>query len=111
MKKVYLATLLALIASLATAQKGVTFVVDEHLTPVDNVFAIEHLQKSGSAALNGIFRDEGVPGDTHAMIAWSFSDDERFYTFTGKDPFYKTILRAYTGCRQRSSNHPSFPKY
>ena len=95
MKKVYLAILLALIASLATAQKGVTFVVDENLSPVDNVFAIEHLQKSGSAALNGIFRDEGVPGDTHAMIAWSFSDDERFYTFTGKDPFYKTILRAY----------------
>ena len=95
MKKVYLAALLAFITSLATAQNGVTFVVDEGLAPVDNKFGMEKYLNSGSGAIYGIFRDEGVPGDTHAMIARSFSDDEKFYTFTGKDPFFKTIVRAY----------------
>ena len=93
MKKVYLAALLAFITSLATAQNGVTFVVDEGLAPVDNKFGMEKYLNSGSGAIYGIFRDEGVPGDTHAMIARSFSDDEKFYTFTGKDPFFKTIVQ------------------
>ena len=95
MKKSFAIIVLALIASLATAQKSVTFVVDENLAPVNDLYAMEHLQKCGSKALEGIFHDEGVPGDTHAMIAWSFSDNEQFYTFTGKDPFFKTIVRAY----------------
>ncbi len=94
MKKILTTIALALIASLATAQTGVTFVVDENLSPVEND-AIEKYQNSGAQALNGIFHDEGVPGDTHAMIAWSFADDEKFYTFTGKDVFFKTIVRAY----------------
>ena len=94
MKKILTTIALALIASLATAQTGVTFVVDENLSPVEND-AIEKYQNSGSQALNGIFHDEGVPGDTHAMIAWSFANDEKFYTFTGKDVFFKTIVRAY----------------
>ena len=94
MKKIPTIIILALIASQVTAQKGVTFVVDENLSPVEK-YNMEKYQESGSAALKGIFRDEGVPGDTHAMIAWSFSDDERFYTFTGKDVFFKTIVRAY----------------
>ena len=95
MKKILTTIALALIASLATAQTGVTFVVDENLSPIDYEFGMEKYQNSGSKALNGIFRDEGVPGDTHAMIAWSFADDEKFYTFTGKDVFFKTIVRAY----------------
>ena len=95
MKKVYLTALLVLITSNAIAQKSVTFVVDENLSPIDKVIGIEHLQQSGSEALEKIFRDEGVPGDTHAMIAWSFSDNEQFYTFTGKDVFFQTIVRAY----------------
>jgi len=94
MKKILTTIALALIASLATAQTGVTFVVDENLSPVEND-AIEKYQSSGAQALSGIFHDEGVPGDTHAMIAWSFADDEKFYTFTGKDVFFKTIVRAY----------------
>ncbi len=94
MKKILTTIALTLIASLATAQTGVTFVVDENLSPVEDD-AIVKYQNSGSKALNGIFHDEGVPGDTHAMIAWSFADDEKFYTFTGKDVFFKTIVRAY----------------
>ena len=94
MKKILTTIALALIASLATAQTGVTFVVDENLSPVEDD-AIVKYQNSGAQALNGIFHDEGVPGDTHAMIAWSFADDEKFYTFTGKDVFFKTIVRAY----------------
>ena len=94
MKKILTTIALALIASLATAQTGVTFVVDENLLPVEDD-AIVKYQNSGAQALNGIFHDEGVPGDTHAMIAWSFADDEKFYTFTGKDVFFKTIVRAY----------------
>ena len=69
--------------------------VDENLSPIDYEFGMEKYQNSGAQALNGIFRDEGVPGDTHAMIAWSFADDEKFYTFTGKDVFFKTVVRAY----------------
>ncbi len=94
MKKILNIIALALIASLATAQTGVTFVIDENLSPVEND-AIEKYQSSGAQALNGIFHDEGVPGDTHAKIAWSFADDEKFYTFTGKDVFFKTVVRAY----------------
>ena len=94
MKKILTTIALALIASLATAQTGVTFVVDENLSPVEND-AIEKYQSSGAQALNGIFHDEGVPGDTRVMIAWSFADDEKFYTFTGKDVFFKTIVLAY----------------
>ena len=94
MKKILTIIILALIASQVTAQKGVTFVVDENLSPVEKN-NMENYQESGPAALKEIFRDEGVPGDTHAMIAWSFSDDEKFYTFTGKDVFFKTVVRAY----------------
>lgn len=94
MKKILTTIALALIASLATAQTGVTFVVDENLSPVEDD-AIVKYRNSGAQALNGIFHDEGVPGDTRAMIAWSFADDEKFYTFTGKDVFFKTIVRAY----------------
>ncbi len=95
MKKILTTIALALVASIATAQTGVTFVVDENLSPIDYEFGMEKYQNSGAQALNGIFHDEGVPGDTHAMIAWSFADDEKFYTFTGKDVFFKTIVRAY----------------
>ncbi len=95
MKKIFTIIILTLIASQVTAQEGVTFTVDENISFIDEKLNMEKFQKSGSRALKEIFRDEGVPGDTHAMIAWSFSDNERFYTFTGKDVFFKTIVRAY----------------
>ena len=95
MKKSLSIIVLALLANLASAQNSVTFVVDENLEPLNDKYFMEHLQKSGSEAVNGIFHDEGVPGDTQATIAWSFSNDEKFFTFTGKDPFFKTIVCAY----------------
>ena len=95
MKKFFTMIVLALMASQVTAQKSITFVVDENLSPVDKSINLEKFQESGPKVLKEIFRDEGVPGDTHAMIAWSFSDDEKFYPFTGKDVFFKTIVRAY----------------
>ena len=94
MKKFFTMIVLALMASQVTAQKSITFVVDENLSPVEDNH-MESFQSSGSKAAKAIFHDEGVPGDVHAMIAWSFSDDEMFYTFTGKDVFFKTIVRAY----------------
>lgn len=94
MKKILTTIGLALIASLATAQTSTTFVVDENLSPVEDDAMLKY-QSSGSKALKGIFRDEGVPGDTRAMIAWSFADDEKFYTLTGKDVFFQTVVRAY----------------
>ena len=94
MKQILTIIMLALIASQVTAQKSVTFVVDESLSPVEKN-NMERFQESGSKAAKSIFHDEGVPGDTHAMIAWSFSDDEKFYIFTGKDVFFKTIVQAY----------------
>lgn len=104
-KSMIIAVLMALMASMAMAQnsngilqksKGsITFVVDEDLKPIEDDYPMEESLKSGAFALYGILRDEGVPGDTHAIIARSFSDDEFFYTFTGKDVFFKTVVRAY----------------
>lgn len=95
MKKVFIVALLALSTGQATAQNSVTFVVDENLPPIDDNHYMESSLKSGSAALSRIFHDEGLPGDTRAMIAKSFFDDEAFYAFTGKDVFFQTIVRAY----------------
>ncbi|MBP5376147.1 MAG: DUF4419 domain-containing protein, partial [Bacteroidaceae bacterium] len=74
---------------------NITFVVDENLPPIDNRNSMEKFMESGTRTLRGIFRDEGIPGETHAMIAQSFSDNEKFYTFTGKDVFFQTVVRAY----------------
>ena len=94
MKKSFTIIMLALIASFASAQNGVTFVVDENLAPIDeDALDMEDSQLRGSSALYGIFREEGVLEPI--WIAKSFSDDERFYTFKGKDVFFQTIVRAY----------------
>ena len=110
MKRLLTIIALALIVSLANAQNSVTFVVDENLEPLNDKYFMEHLQKSGSEAVNGIFHDEGVPGDTQATIAWSFSNDEKFFTFTGKDPFFKTIVCAYAEHRPPFWTAMSTPK-
>ena len=71
------------------------FVVDENLAPFEGNYTLEASLQWGDKALRSIFFDEGVPGDIQAMIARSFSDDESFYTFSGKDVFFQTIVRAY----------------
>ncbi len=95
MRKFLAITIMVIMASMASAQEGVTFVVDENLAPIEEIVPMESLLQSGDKALRRIFHDEGVPGDTHAMIAWSFADDEKFYTITGKDVFFQTVVRAY----------------
>jgi len=95
MRKIIAITVLVIMASMASAQKGVTFVVDENLAPIEKKYPMESYLSSGDKAIRGIFSDEGVPGDTHATIAWSFADDEKFYTITGKDVFFQTVVRAY----------------
>ena len=95
MRKFLAITIMAIMAGTASAQKGVTFVVDENLAPIEKKYSMESYLWSGDKAIRGIFNDEGVPGDTHAMIARSFSDDEKFYTLKGKDVFFQTVVRAY----------------
>ena len=95
MRRIIAATVMMIMASMASAQKGVTFVVDENLAPIEKKYSMESYLWSGDKAIRGIFNDEGVPGDTHAMIARSFADDEKFYTITGKDVFFQTVVRAY----------------
>ena len=86
---------MVIMAGTASAQEGVTFVVDENLAPIEEIVPMESLLQSGDKALRRIFHDEGVPGDTHAMIARSFADDEKFFIITGKDVFFQTVVRAY----------------
>ncbi|UKK54336.1 DUF4419 domain-containing protein [Prevotella sp. E2-28] len=95
MRKFLAITIMVIMASMASAQEGVTFVVDENLAPIEKKYPMESYLSSGDKAIRGIFNDEGVPGDTHATIAWSFADDEKFYTITGKDVFFQTVVRAY----------------
>ena len=75
-------------------KEGITFIVDENLAPIkeDDLY-MEDLQSRGSNALSGIFESEGFLDPI--WIAHSFSDDEEFYTFKGKDVFFQTIVRAY----------------
>ena len=82
---------------------SITFTVDENLAPIsENALTIEEFMTDGSRALGknfGIFEDEGVPGDTKKWVAKSFSDEEKFYIFKGKDVFFQTIVRAYADHR------------
>ena len=84
MRKFLAITIMVIMAGTASAQEGVTFVVDENLAPIEKKYPMESYLSSGDKAIRGIFSDEGVPGDTHATIAWSFADDEKFYTLKGK---------------------------
>ena len=104
MKKSLTIIVLVLMASLATAKNGngiikqskgsITFVVDKNLTPVEDRY-MEQVLGRGFNSVRSIFQDEGVPGDVRAVIATSFSDDEKFCTIKGKDVFFQTVVRAY----------------
>ena len=104
MKKSLTIIVLVLMASLATAKNGngivkqskgsITFVVDKNLTPVEDRY-MEQVLGRGFNSARSIFQDEGVPGDVRAVIATSFSDDEKFCTIKGKDVFFQTVVKAY----------------
>ena len=78
----------------SSTEGSITFIVDENLNPIDeDDLNMEDFQSRGSVALSEIFESEGVL-KPH-WIAKSFSDDESFYTFKGKDVFFQTVVRAY----------------
>ncbi len=78
----------------SSTEGSITFVVDENLSPIDeDDLDMGFLQSRGSGALSEIFEDEGVLEPR--WIAKSFSNNESFYTFRGKDVFFQTIVRAY----------------
>lgn len=78
----------------SSTEGSITFIVDENLSPIDeDDLDMEDFQSRGSKALSKIFKSEGVL-EPH-WIAKSFSDDESFYTFKGKDVFFQTVVRAY----------------
>ena len=64
---------LALVSCMATAQNSngilqksegsITFVVDEDLAPIEDEYPMENFLKGSAFALDGIFRDEGIPYD------------------------------------------------
>ena len=94
MKKSLTIIVLVLIASLASAQNGVTFTVDENVS-FENEDLMARLQYSGEDVIEEIFEDEGMPGDTRKWIAWSFADNEKFHVIRGKDVFFRKVVRAY----------------
>ena len=78
----------------SSTEGSITFIVDENLNPIDeDDLDMEFLQSRGSRALSEIFEDEGVLEPR--WIAKSFSNNESFYTFRGKDVFFQTVVRAY----------------
>lgn len=79
---------------MSSTEGNITFIVDENLSPIDeDDLDMEFFQSRGSVALSEIFEGEGVVKPI--WVAKSFSNDERFYTFRGKDVFFQTVVRAY----------------
>lgn len=76
-------------------KEGVTFVVDENLAPFEEKFPMENARVRGADAPWRIFQEEGMPDETQKIVAKSFSDDDWFYVFNGKDVFFQTMVRAY----------------
>ena len=94
-----LAAILTLCSTTIIAQNGVTFTVDENITFDKGEDFMAHLQFSGEDAVEDVFQDEGMPGDTYKWLAWSFADNEKFHIIRGKDVFFKTVVRAYADHR------------
>ena len=91
MKKVLAIIVLALIVSLATAQKSITFVVDENLSPIEesNKYLFD-----GERLVNSILYDENIPKEAYHIVATSFADAQCMKSM-GKDAFYQCIVHAY----------------
>ena len=94
-----LAAILTLCSTTIIAQNGVTFTVDENITFDKGEDFMAHLQFSGEDAVEDVFQDEGMPGDTYKWLAWSFADNEKFHIIRGKDVFFQTVVRAYADHR------------
>ena len=89
MKKSITVIVLALIASLATAQKGVTFEVDKDLpAPKETIPAYDDQEIA-----KRIVNISGVPQSLHRVVKTSFEGQHMSYI--GDDNFYKCIVQAY----------------
>ena len=89
MKKVLAIIVLALIASLAIAQKSITFVVDENLAPIEesNKYLFD-----GERLVNSILYDENIPKEAYHIVATSFADAQCMKS-TIRGHFPNTIVR------------------
>ena len=101
MRRKYIITiLLAFITMTSYAQKskivartqgGITFVVDENLTPINDFY--DYLY-TGESIAKFMLSEEQIPVDAQRIIATSFSDENNL-KLMGKDAFYRSIVEAY----------------
>ena len=93
MKKSFTIIVLALLASLASAQKGVTFTVDKNLPAPKKTFTMLDAEHVATQIVSAI----GVPKEEQQVVKTSFEGQQLAHM--GKDNFYKCILQAYADHR------------
>ena len=76
---------------LAREKGSISFVVDEHITPIDEFF--DYLY-TGKSVAEFWLAEEKIPKDVQRIIATSFSKEKSF-KLLGKDAFYRSIVEAY----------------
>jgi len=93
MKKSFTIIVLALLASLASAQKSVTFTVDKNLPAPKKTFTMLDAEHVATQIVSAI----GVPKEEQKVVKTSFEGQQLAHM--GKDNFYKCILQAYADHR------------
>ena len=76
---------------LAREKGSISFIVDEHITPIDEFF--DYLY-TGKSVAEYWLAEEQIPKDVQHIIATSFSKEKNF-KLLGKDAFYRSIVEAY----------------
>lgn len=98
-KKTIITALLALVALSGCADNSritnrtdgsITFVVDENLTPAPR----QRNLYMGESIAEFMLYEEQIPNDARRIIATSFSGENNLM-ITGKDAFYRSIVKAY----------------
>ena len=99
MKRIIIPIFIALIVMTGCAQQkaaitksegSVTFVVDGDLPKVKE----NNRLFDGDGIAKYLLHDEGIPDETHTIIATSFADGQNL-TYFGKDSFYQCMVYAY----------------
>ena len=92
-KKLLMTAAIILLPSIVVAQtqRCITFVVDEGLAPVEDLY---NYFMDGEKLANSILHDENIPKEAYHIIATSFADAQYMKNF-GKDSFYSCIVHAY----------------
>ena len=76
---------------IARKKGSISFVVDEHITPIDKFF--DYLY-TGEGIAEYWLSEEQIPKDVQHIIATSFSKENNLKSM-GKDAFYRSIVEAY----------------